>query len=249
MDNHKVSDVTREKYEDAVVSVFMDQYAAALEASIDQEMDACQQNEFPEELDKRCMELIQKERAKKKRKVWSKQVMRVCRSAAIFAVALLAVCSVLFVSVEAFRIPVMNFFIEKTDQYMRLSGKENSSTVPESFDVNDPLGGIVPIEFVLTGLAGEWGSPLFWAEYSNEEDAVFSFEVLTSDGNTHIDSEDANVIPTKLLGHDAKITKEGNQIQISWLDENLQKIFTIGANNVSETTVISCAERIAAIFN
>lgn len=249
MENHKISDATREKYEDAVVSVFMDQYAAALEASIDQEMDACQQNEFPAELDKRCLELIQKEHAKKKRRVWSKQVMRVCRSAAIFAVALLAVCSVLFVSVEAFRIPVMNFFAEQNTRYLQLSGKENTDAIPEAFDVKNPLDGMIPDGFVLARITGEWGTHFYMAEYSNKEGAEFSLEVIYSTGNAQIDSEDAQVTPTKLLGHDAKISKEGNQVQISWLDENLSRIFTISTSNVSEEAVLFCAEDVAALFD
>ena len=249
MENHKISDATREKYEDAVVSAFMEQYAAALETGIDREMEVCQQNEFPAELDKRCMELIQREHAKKKRQAWSKQFLRVCRSAAIFAVVLLAVCSILFVSVEAFRIPVLNFFIEKTDRYLQLSGKENADTIPETFDVNDPLGGIIPDSFVLSSVEGAWGTACYTATYSDEFGAGYRFEVLTSDGNAQLDSEDAQVVPTKLLGYDAKICIEDNQIQISWLDENLSKIFTISAVNVSEETVLICAEEVAAIFD
>lgn len=248
MDNHKISDVTREKYEDAAIAVFMDQYAAALEAGIDQEMAACEDTEFPPELEKRCLELIQKEQTKKKWKVLSRQSLRALRNVAAVVVVLLGLCSVLFVTVEAFRLPIMNFFIEKTDSYWQLSGAPNTDKIPEVFNPEDPLDGIIPDDFLLADMKGAWGTACYAATYSNENGAAFSFEALASTGKSQIDSEDAQVTPTKLLGHDAKISSEGNTIQIAWLDENRSMIFKISAIYVSEETVLTCAETVAALL-
>ena len=59
MDNPRINETTREKIEEAAVSVFMDQYAKALDAGIDQQIEACADNEFPPELEKRCRALIE----------------------------------------------------------------------------------------------------------------------------------------------------------------------------------------------
>ena len=107
MEHLIISETTREKVEEAAVSVFMDQYAAALDAGIDKKMADCADMAFPPELDRRCRALIQQAHKKQKHK---KAALRVLRSAAVVAIVLISLCSVLFVSVEAFRIPVENFF-------------------------------------------------------------------------------------------------------------------------------------------
>lgn len=248
METPRLSEETREKLEDAAISVFMDQYAKALDAGIDSMMEECAEDTFPPELDQRIQKLIAQESAKERNKKRREVAQRVLSRAAAVVVVLLGACSVLFVTVEAFRLPIMNFFIEKTDRYWELSGVPNTDKIPEAFNPEDPLDGIIPDDFSLSGIKGDWGSACYTAAYSNENGATFSFEVLSSNGNSQIDSEDAQVIPTKLLGHDAKISYEGNTIQVSWLDENRSTIFAISATNASEEVVLICAEAVATLL-
>lgn len=49
----------REEREEAMISVFMKQYAAALDAGTDAFMEQCAGGEFPPELDARCRALIE----------------------------------------------------------------------------------------------------------------------------------------------------------------------------------------------
>ena len=249
MKNLNISEETREKYEDAVVAVFMEQYAAALQAGIQQELDECKDDEFPPELEKRCLDLINKEYAKKKRKAFSKQFLRVCRSAAVIAIVLLSVCSVLFMTVDAFRIPVMNFFIERADRYMQLSGNVPSNTLPDGFNEENPLEGIIPENFVLVFTDGTWESGYIITDYANESGATFHFVINPSSGNLQIDPEGSKITRTKLLGHDAWISVEGTLVQITWLDESVAKIFALSSTNVSEDMVLIYAEEIAARFD
>ena len=244
-----ISEETREKLEDATLSVFMDQYAKALDAGIDSMVEECAEDAFPPELDQRIQKLIAKESARERNKTRRKTAQRVLSRAAAVVVVLLGACSVLFVTVEAFRLPIMNFFVEKTDSYWQMSGKEKNDAIPTGIDEKDPLGGIIPDDFSLSGIKGNWGSVCYMATYSNEDGAIFSFEVLTSDGNSQIDSEDAQITPTKLLGHDAQIMVEGNTIQVSWLDENRSTIFKISATNVAEEVVLNCVEAVAELLS
>lgn len=55
----------KKKYEEAMVAVFMEKYAAALSAGVDAAMEECADKEFPPELDKRCQALIQQAFEKK----------------------------------------------------------------------------------------------------------------------------------------------------------------------------------------
>ena len=63
-----ISEETREKLEDATLSVFMDQYAKALDAGVDSLMEDCAEDTFPPELDQRIRKLIAKESAKERNK-------------------------------------------------------------------------------------------------------------------------------------------------------------------------------------
>lgn len=248
MDNPKISEDTREKIEEAAVAVFMDQYAAALDAAIDVKMEDCADMEFPPELDKRCRALIQQEYAKQKNKTRKKMALRVCRSAAVVAIALLSLCSVLFMTVEAFRIPVMNFFAEYTSQYWQLSGKPDTDTIQDTFNPENPLDGIIPDEFILSNLSGSWTEDSLVARYSNGEKATILFTVSPSLNNTQIDTEDSLATPYKVLGHEALKSEEDGFTRITWLDEENAKILTICATNISIEMVENYVEAVAFLI-
>lgn len=248
MDNPKISEDTREKIEEAAVAVFMDQYAAALDAAIDVKMEECVDMEFPPELDKRCRALIQQEYAKQKSKARRKIVFRVCRSAAVVAIALLSLCSVLFMTVEAFRIPVMNFFAEYTNRYHQVSGIADSDLIPDGFNTENPLDGVIPDDFALTNLTGTWEEGCLSADYSNDNNAIISFAISPSSENVQVDSEDAQVVPFDLLGHKALKSVENNFVRITWIDEPTSLIFSLCAVDVSEKAVLAFAETLAMMF-
>lgn len=249
MDIPRINEDTREKIEEAAVAVFMDQYAAALDASIDIQMEECADMEFPSELDKRCRALIQQEYAKERKKKHRRNALRVLRSAAVVAMVLLSLCSVLFMTVEAFRLPVINFFVEKTARYWQLSGKPDTDTIQESFNPENPLGNIIPDDFVLINLTGTWEEYCLNADYKNDNNAIISFAVFPSSENVQVDTEDSLVTPFDVLGHDALKTVENNIVQVTWIDENMSLIFSLCAVDVSEAAVITFAETLAMSFD
>lgn len=248
MANPKISEETREKLEDAAVSVFMEQYAKALDAGMNKELEACVEDAFPPELEKRCRALIQKEYAKERCRKRRKNALRVLRSAAVVAVALLSLSSLLFVTVEAFRLPVMNFFVQKTEQYWQLSGQQDTDTILEAFNPEDPLGGIIPDEFELTSVIGSWEEGYIYIDYVKEENTTISFMATQSGNNVQVDTEDATVKPYNVLGHDTIKSVEGECVRITWLDEENAKILTLYATNVSENMVELYAETVATLL-
>lgn len=248
MENPKISETTREKLEDAAVSVFMEQYAKALDAGIDKIMEECSEDLFPPELEKRCRALIQQEYARERSRKRRKSALRMLRSAAVVAVALLSLCSVLFVTVEAFRLPVINFFVQKTERYWQISAQEAAEIIPEVFNPEDPLGGIIPDEFILTSLSGSWEKGYLNAEYINPNNAVIILLISPNNGNAQVDKEDALAIPYKVLEYDAVKAIEKERIRISWLDEKNNKIITLCATNISEEMVEIYAETVAELL-
>lgn len=248
MENPKISETTREKLEDAAVSVFMEQYAKALDAGIDKKIEECAEDVFPPELEERCRALIQQEYAKERSRKRRKSALRILRSAAVIAVALLSLCSVLFMTVEAFRLPVMNFFVQKTDRYWQIGKQENANQIPDVFNPEDPLRNVIPDEYVLTNLIGSWENGYVNAEYVNQNNAGIILIISPVAGNTQVDMEDASATPHKVLGHDGVKSIEKERIRISWMDEESNKIITLYATDIAEEMVEIYAETVAELL-
>ena len=248
MDNLKLSDTAREQLEEATVAVFMEQYAKALDAGIDQKLEECADEEFPPELEKRCRALIEKESAKSKNEKRRKGVMRILQRAAVVVVALLSLSSILFMTVEAFRLPVMNFFVEKTDRYWQMTANPDENAVPVAYNPENPLDDIVD-GFALTSLSGSVESGDLMAKYSDGGKAAITLCADFSLGNLQVDGENAVVFDEKVAGHDARLYIEEDTVRLAWLDENASRAFSIYAVNVSEETVAYIAEAFAQYFD
>lgn len=249
MENPKISEITREKLEDAAISVVMEQYAKALNAGINKKMEDCAEEDFPAELDKRCRTLIQQEFRKSQNKKRREGALRVLRSAAAVVIVMLSLCSILFVTVNAFRIPVINFFLEKTDRYWQLSENPNEDTTHEVFNPEDPLAGIIPDEFDLVNLAGSWEEDCLSVDYINGGNATISLFVIPSGGNNQIDTEAAFATQCEIAGHNAVLSTEEKSVRVMWIDENASRVFTICATNISEEIVLAFAESLAKLFD
>lgn len=245
MEKVTLSEATREKVEEATLAVFMEQYGAAMDAGVEIKMAECADMEFPPELDKRIQKLIANEQAKKRNKQRRKTALRALRSAAAVIMILLSVSSILFMTVEAFRLPVINFFVEKTERYWLLSETNDSNAIPEAYNPENPLEGIIPHDYELIELIGTVEESNLFAKYSNNDTSVMCLFVNQSVGYLQVDSEDARVTPKKLNGHDAYTYAEGEFIHVVWLDENVSKVFSIYANNVAEEALVDYAEAVA----
>lgn len=249
MDNLKLSDTAREQLEEATVAVFMEQYAKALDAGIDKKLEECADEEFPPELEKRCRALIEKEYAKSKSEKRRKSVVRFLQRAAIVVVALLSLSSILFMTVEAFRLPVMNFFIEKTDRYWQMTANPDKNAVPVAYNTENPLDGIVPKSFTLTRLSGSVEAGDLMAEYCDGGNATIALFAGYSLGSLQVDGENAVISDTTVAGHDAQLYIEGNTIRLAWMDETVSRAFRINTVNVSEEMVAYFADAFAQYFD
>lgn len=243
-----ISEETREKLEDATLSVFMDQYAKALDAGVDSLMEDCAEDTFPPELDQRIRKLIAKESAKERNKKRRKTALRMLRSAAAAIVLLLGACSVLFVTVEAFRIPVMNFFMEKTNLYWEISTGDGETKEPETFNEENPLEGILSQEFELVFLDGSLESGNLIADYSSDKEASVSLYINFATGNNQTDTENAAASKFKLAGQDAVISIEGEVVRITWINYDIAKVFSLRTVNVDENEAIDIAANLVSLF-
>lgn len=250
--NNNISRDVYERYIDAATALFMEYYSCDMGENIRKEMEAEVNEAFtiPQELDDRCRELIKKECATRHRNNYWKSVVKGLRYVAAFAVILLAAASVLFVSVEAIRIPIISYYVEHSEGYWELSSSDNGAE-PETvqFDVSDPLAGIVPEEYELVVLDGESLNRLV-AIYEKGPGSEIFFSAEDSNGSLQIDSEGAQISQTyQLCGKDIILVVEDAEVRLAWIDEALSTTFTLIATDMSSETLLDIAEQLISILS
>ena len=250
MDNQqeKQEDVY-EAYVDASVALFMKYYCDILDEGVANSNDLSAEGEciaFPEDLDKRCRSLIM--RAVKRQKIREglriagKAFLGVCR----VAVACLALISVLFVTVEAVRVPIINFFIEHSkDSYLEIKESNNSKyDMSESFDPANPLAGILTDEYQLVAqdVASEYD---FSATYIGADDSQVYIKARPISNTTGIDLEGAdNYQKFQINNCEAYSIEENNRTRVMWIHEEKAVTFTLIVIGSSDLDAIYLANQI-----
>lgn len=235
-----------ERYMDATVALFMEHYSNDLADDIREELEAFngENTPFPQELDAKCRELIRKECARQRRKELHKVIMKSLRYAAIFAVSVLSLFSLLFVSVEAFRLPIINFYIEHSNGHWNISTKEEGNTEPPSdlIDPADPLSGLLPEGYTLERIEGDSLSDMT-AVYTNADGAMVFLSAYPAEGETELDSEDAQTSQKcEIQGYSAVIVEEDDAFRIVWIHESRKAVFSLIANSLRYSDAISIVE-------
>lgn len=246
MDKYTIDNDIYERYVEATVALFMEYYSVvSLPESIHAELDGINHEDFnfPTELDHRCRQLIRKELSRYRRKQYLKNISKGFRYVAACLVAVLALTSFLFMTVEAIRIPIINYYIENVDGHWEIYGQENSEAQNsnDAIDVQNPLSGLIPEEYQLTILEGDSLTNLT-AIYENAAGKRVYFSGMSGDSWVAIDSENAQFSQKcQIGGCDAVlVVKEG--ISLTWIHEESSIILSLFADNLTKTDVVSIAE-------
>ena len=103
----------QDKYMDAVLAMLMDEYAEAeAEVLLQKSKEEISEEDVPEELDQKCQALIRRKFTQKRRRHALKVVGNISRRVAAFAIVLLGAFSALFLTVDAVRTPIINFYLQ-----------------------------------------------------------------------------------------------------------------------------------------
>lgn len=237
MSAHRNRQEIYDRYADAATELIMDQYAEALSESARAE----EQEPIPEALDEKCQKLIRNRLRKQHLHFFSKKLYRITRAAAVLVLCLLGVFAVLFTTVEAIRVPVINFFIEQKDGYLEFTAQEGvySGKIEEEIS-DDPLRAYLPKDYVLkrserNSLGG------IYVLYENASRRFVSFSVHTPTSNIHVDNEGAYTEYTKVLSYEAVlITKDINQL--IWRDPETGIVYHFASDALTGTELIALAE-------
>lgn len=224
-----------EEYEEAALKLWMDEYAELEGERLWEEYQEAEKNgevpEIPEELDKKCKQLIHSSLKKKKRKQAFAQFMRSASRIAACLCIILVCSSAVVLSVEAFRIPVINFFLRLENRYTSLSFSDPIVDAESLADELKQLSGVaIPSGYKLFKQdVNESGSIFLF--YLNENNENISILVNPADGAFNYDTENATQTEMELCGHEAFfVEKEG--FRVIWLNAEEDMIYELFADGL-----------------
>lgn len=248
MKNKNINQDVYDQYMDAAVALYMECYSEVLTDNIHAEMEEANNNDiiFPAELDKRCRELIKNESKRLRRKKFLCGLAKTLKYAAVFFVALLSAVSILFMTVEAFRVSIINYYIEQHNGHWEITGNQN--TDPElstgNFDISNPLADIIPAQYTPTVAEGSSLEELFAIYEDGSGNRIF-FSSTPGDNIVGVDSEDAQFSQEcEIGGCKAVLVQKESSIRIVWIDERASIIYTIIADNMAKPDAISIVENL-----
>ena len=238
MDRHER---LRERYEDALFAIMMDELAASLG------QEALEENErlnsdptaaVPERIDKRCMQTIRRHFCRAAAKKAGRTTLRAAgRVTMVFGLA-----SVLFIGAfaasETVRLNTMNLIVEtfgeSTDFYFAPPPSDNALQI---------RAGWVPEGFVL----GEEGSDEMsaWVLYTGVETQYIQCVYFLGDGQViGIDTENADITYIQVRSAEATLAIKDGGYQIVWGTVDQAGFISIYAEGITEEDLVQVAENI-----
>lgn len=188
--------------------------------------------EMPDALDEKCREIIDEAFGSTRRRTKARRVGKAIAKTAMVVLILLGLSTVMVFSVDAFRVPVLNFLIDESGKFGAVViGEETSknSWAPDS--VEEWFKSVIPAGYQLDSqqLFSSYGS----ITYANEEGHFLRLMIDSSESSIAVDAETINFAPVE-FGDYSAVFWEKNGYHLMWLDNNNQKIYRLWASHLSK---------------
>jgi len=232
------SEALYDRYADAVTALVMEQYLSALAEALAAEDRA--PVEISAELDGRCRKCIKTGCTKALCRHVGRKLLRGTSVAVIVFLLLCGVFAVLFSTVEAIRVPIVNFFIEIQEEK-----PENSNSSPEADAAasgRNYLEGLTPADYELAEFSDR--DEILRILYRNPAGETICFELYPTADAEASDGEAAAAEALTIGGCDAAlIAKDGVQ-RIVWSRDGEESICRLETSAISREDLLALAEAI-----
>lgn len=188
--------------------------------------------EMPEELDEKCRDLIDEAFGSARRCAGLKRIGAAAAKAAMVVLILLGLSTVTVLSVDAFRVPVLNFLIDKSGKYGTVViGEDTPQLTSDPDSVEELFEKAVPEGYRLDNrfLDDSQGS----ITYINEEGHVLSLAIDSTENSMKVDTEGIEFVPVEFGEYSATFW-EKNGYHLMWLDSEKQVVYRLWASHLTE---------------
>ena len=286
-------DERQKEYEDMAVSILLDEYTGLDVDQLLKEYDEAEKNgelpPIPEELDRRCRDLVRSQRGEftnealtkllldiyadmdvdefireyeelddagelpdipeedyrrflkhakgNVRKKFIRKAVKVLSSVAAVALMLVGLATVLVMSVDAWRLPVVKFVVEKFDRYSIISVDGPKNVSNEQNSLIDSLDKEISPEYILKHKSiMDDGS--FYLCYEDHVGSYIEINKTSSIWALGQDSEDCNAEVLWIDGYNVFWVETTDYMSITWVDEDLNALYKLSASSLSKNVLL-----------
>lgn len=234
-----------DQYDDVTFALLMDEYAeeegARLRKEFEEAQAAGEVSDTSDALDEKCLQMIHRDFAKKRGKDNVRKIIRMTSKVAVAVMVFLGVATATIFSVDAFRIPVLNYFLEHQSNHTSIHFSDNDVTSPP---VQKSLADLLPEGYVEVYYDDTEAGSLFCA-YQNENGDMVKYSMMPAVGEYSFDTENTDYECITLNSNDGFLVRKDG-IHILWLDANTELVHSLFASNYSETALIDIAKLLAS---
>ena len=237
MDERKMQ--VMEDFGDAALALMLEEQAEADGMALWEAY--CRQNDpMPEPLDNACRKAV----AKTLRKSHKHMLMgRALRCSAMLAACLVLVTTLIF-SVEALRVPMLNFILTHggASTVLRFQEREGWEETPLE-EIRYILDTTVPDGFVLEIENSDSPSRL-GRFYCSDDAGTLQIVIIPAMGSMSLDADEGQITEFTLAGHDA-ILVESDDLQAMWINKTQKLFYTVTASSMEKTDFLQFVEILA----
>lgn len=208
--------------------------------------------------DQRYLEFLEANREKRMEKMmrrlrWislKKQFFTVVPRTMRFAVAALGILCIglttAFASSETFRVRVFSMFAEDHGQYTAIGLREDEQ---KAFDVPNGWEGMYYPTYIPDGFevinVENLSEQIFLISFENKNNEYLTFEEMTEDAESNIDTENARVYYTEIHGNTALVSAKADLTIVSWNEQN--RILSVVFDGEMEEDALKVAKSVTRI--
>lgn len=229
-------DLLIQQYEEAALGILMEEYAKAEGERLLQEFEtASAQDDFepmPEELKAKYHQLIDQAYKKKRQRNLFSGITKAVSKVAVIALLVFGIASATILSVDAWRVPVLNFILaESGDQAVVNVGYSNSSLKKQFEAIVETVCDNAPQDYSLseTPMIDEMSLLI---EMKSSKGKLLNICVSRETSQITLDAEDAEVRELDLNGKQAYLILK-NGLKIMWLDDTKGLLISVYAQDLS----------------
>lgn len=227
-----------DQYDDVTFALLMDEYAEEEGARLRKEFEEAQAageiSDTSDALDEKCLQMIHRDFAKKRGKENVRKIIRMTSKVAVAVMVFMFVATATIFSVDALRIPVLNYLISHYSNSSIIDfnePKQPQTTVPYLPEILIPSGFSEVYSELVDGLPS--------CMYTNNAGDFIMFYMAPTEGKHAFDSEDAVVEEIVFLDYAAIYVCENTKKQLLWFDDDNMVTYSCITEGLSEDVFFS----------
>ena len=214
-------------------------YVDIIVDELEEKKEEIKNTSFPKKLDAWVEEYIKKEEKKEKRIKLIKNIKKQSKKAAIILLIIIAGISTLIFTVEAIRVRVFNYFIERNERYTETRVEEENNIKTPELNWESYYQPTYMTEGYYFESSKDIGS-IKVLKYTDGENQI-TFTQANNGTDFQLDTEDAVAENIKINGNEGLLIIKEDRSMIFW--HNDEKSFTI-TGNIKKEEIIKIAESI-----